>query len=71
MKPNNGKAYYRKACANLAMKEYDQALEDLKLAYKLHPNDQIVRSTFELAKRKKQAYLIKEKQFFQKIFNNF
>lgn len=70
-KPNSGKAYFRKACAKLALKDYDQALEDLKFAYKLHPNDPIVRNTFELVKKKKQAYLEKEKVFFEKIFNNF
>lgn len=70
-KPNSGKAYFRRACARLALKEYDQALEDLKFAYKLHPNDAVVRNTFEMVKKKKQAYLEKEKVFFEKMFNNF
>ncbi|KAH1026728.1 peptidyl-prolyl cis-trans isomerase D isoform X1 [Dendroctonus ponderosae] len=68
--PDNGKAFYRRACAKLALKEYDGALQDLKIAYKLHPNDRSIRNTFEAAKRKRQLYLNKEKLFYSRAFNN-
>ncbi|ENN78068.1 hypothetical protein YQE_05462, partial [Dendroctonus ponderosae] len=68
--PDNGKAFYRRACAKLALKEYDGALQDLKVAYKLHPNDRSIRNTFEATKRKRQLYLNKEKLFYSRAFNN-
>lgn len=67
--PDNGKAYYRRGRAKLALKEYDDALKDLKIAYKIHPNDKHIKNTFEVAKNRKRTYLTKERVFFAKIFN--
>jgi len=67
--PDNGKAYYRRARAKLALKEYDEALSDLKIAYKLHPNDRNIKNMFEVTKNRKRNYLTREKIFISKIFN--
>lgn len=66
--PENGKAFYRRARAKLALKDYDDALNDFKIAYKLHP-DKHIKNMFEIAKSRKRTYLNKEKIFFSKIFN--
>ncbi|CAG9765505.1 unnamed protein product [Ceutorhynchus assimilis] len=67
--PHNGKAYYRRARARLALKDYDEALRDLKSANRLHPNDRHIKAAFETLKAKKQNYLQKEIVFCSKVFS--
>ncbi|XP_050297610.1 peptidyl-prolyl cis-trans isomerase D [Anthonomus grandis grandis] len=67
--PCNGKAYYRRARAKLGLKEYDEALKDLKIAYKIHPNDIHIKTAFETTKKKKLNYLKREKIFFSRVFS--
>lgn len=67
--PENGKIYYRRAQAMLALKEYDLALKDLNTALVFHPNDKNVVQLLNRVKKDKLCYLKKEKIFFSKLFN--
>ncbi|XP_076274261.1 cyclophilin 40 isoform X2 [Rhynchophorus ferrugineus] len=69
--PNYGKAYYRRAKAKLGLKEYDSALNDLKKAYKIHPQDKHIKSLFDIIKTRRQIYSVKEKQFCLNAFKIF
>lgn len=66
--PHNAKAYYRRAQARLALKDYDKALKDLKKALTLHPTDKLVMSLLEHARKLKLSYLRKEKRAYSKLF---
>ncbi|RZB40848.1 peptidyl-prolyl cis-trans isomerase D, partial [Asbolus verrucosus] len=66
--PNNGKAFYRRAQAKLALRDYDKALTDLHIAIGLHPNDNNIQAVLNMAKKKKLNYLKKEKQFYGNLF---
>lgn len=66
--PHNAKAYYRRAQARLALKDYDKALKDLRRALTLHPDDALVMASLEHAKKLKLNYLRKEKTAYSKLF---
>ncbi|XP_063922956.1 peptidyl-prolyl cis-trans isomerase D isoform X2 [Zophobas morio] len=66
--PNNGKAFYRRAQARLALRDYDKALKDLNVASSLHPNDNNIQAVLNVAKKKKLSYLQREKQFYGNFF---
>ncbi|XP_060530729.1 peptidyl-prolyl cis-trans isomerase D isoform X2 [Cylas formicarius] len=68
--PKNGKAYYRRAKARLALSDYDEALKDLDRALALHPNDSNVRDVIDVAKKLKLKYLKTEQKFCAKFFKD-
>jgi peptidyl-prolyl isomerase D len=65
---NNAKAFYRRAQARLALKDYDKALNDLGVATSLLPNDNNIQAVLSMAKKKKLSYLKREKQFYGNLF---
>ncbi|VEN63365.1 unnamed protein product [Callosobruchus maculatus] len=67
--PENGKAYYRRAQARLAMKDYDDSLRDLNRALTLYPNDTNIISVLNETKKYKLNYLKKERNLFSKMLN--
>ncbi|CAH1159641.1 unnamed protein product [Phaedon cochleariae] len=66
---NNAKALYRRGQASLAMKDYDEALDDLNNASSFLPNDRNVLNLLNTVKKHKFIYLQDEKLFFSKLFN--
>lgn len=65
---NNVKALYRRGQAKSALKLYESALDDLKLAYKLAPDNNAVLNEFERVKKLLLAYRKNEKTAFAKLF---
>lgn len=66
--PNNTKAFYRRGVANIELKNYENALDDLKMALKLSPNNATIVKEFERAKRFLMEYRKKEKLHYKKMF---
>lgn len=66
--PNQSKAYYRRAVAEIEMKEYDRALKDLSTAHSLAPHDPHVLQQFNRGKQLLLEYRKEEKAVSQKIF---
>lgn len=66
--PKNGKAFYRRAQAKLALKDYDKAIKDLNVAINLHPNDNNIQAVLNQAKKKKLSYLKRERKFYGNLF---
>lgn len=54
--PNATKALYQRYIAHLALKNFDEATEDLKAAIKLNPQDKKLRQDFENLKTEKQKH---------------
>jgi peptidyl-prolyl isomerase D len=65
---NNSKAFYRRGVANLELKNYEMALDDLKMAHKLVPTDKDVLKQFEKAKKLLLAYRRIEKENYKRLF---
>lgn len=65
--PDQSKAYYRRGVAAIELKEYDTALEDLKQAYALTPNDSNVLEQFNRGKELLLEYRKKERVLSQKM----
>lgn len=66
--PNNIKAFYRRGIANIELKNYESALEDLKTALAKSPGNKVIIKEFEKAKRLLMAYRAKEKTQYKKMF---
>lgn len=66
--PKNSKAYYRRGIANLELKNYETALDDLKLARNLLPTNRAVLKEFERAKKHLLDYRALEKVKYKKLF---
>lgn len=66
---NNSKAFYRRGVANLELKNYETALDDLKMAHKLVPADKAVLRQFEKAKKLLLAYRLVEKENYKRLFS--
>ena len=66
--PNNIKAYYRRGIANLELKNYEMALNDLKFALKFSPNNKAILKEFERAKEYLINYRKVEKSYYRKMF---
>jgi serine/threonine-protein phosphatase 5 len=49
--PTFAKAYYRRACAYIALSHFDDAIKDLKRAVKMCPTDKEARTKLEMAKQ--------------------
>jgi tetratricopeptide (TPR) repeat protein len=50
------KAYYLRSKAHLKLKNYDEAVDDIKAAIKLSPADKALRDEYENIKKEKQKY---------------
>lgn len=66
--PTNVKAYYKRGQAYMAIKDYDKALSDYKIALDLLPNNGMIYKEFENARKKKLNYMEKERELFSKMF---
>lgn len=64
----NPKPFYNRAIANEALKQFDEALDDIKAAIKLSPQDKTMRALFEKIKTEKKKYNESEASIFQKAF---
>lgn len=65
---NNTKAFFRRGVANIELKNYENALDDLKMALKLSPNNTTIIKEFERAKNFLLEYRKKEKIHYKKMF---
>lgn len=65
---NNSKAYFRRGKANLELKNYELALEDLKMAHKLVPANRAILKEFDRAKKFLLDYRAVEKTQMMKLF---
>lgn len=66
--PNNIKAHYRRGIANVELKNYEMALDDLKFALNASPNSKAILKEFERAKKFLLNYRAKEKINYSKMF---
>lgn len=64
----NVKALFRRGQAKAELKLYESALEDLKLAYKVSPDNKAVLSEFERIKKILLDYRVGEKSAYSKLF---
>lgn len=65
---DNPKALYLKGVALRKLKQYDEALNDLKNAIKKNPNDKNLRTEFQECKEEKKKYDKSQQSMFQKFF---
>ncbi|EDL90962.1 rCG63199, partial [Rattus norvegicus] len=68
MDPSNTKALYRKAQGWQGLKEYDQALADLKKAQEIAPGDKAIQAELLKVKQMIKAQKDKEKAVYAKMF---
>lgn len=66
--PEQSKALYRRGVANIELKEYDSAIDDLKEAFSLSPNDPNIRDQFNRGKALLLDYRKTERTVSQKMF---
>uniref|UniRef100_A0A2K6G415 peptidylprolyl isomerase n=1 Tax=Propithecus coquereli TaxID=379532 RepID=A0A2K6G415_PROCO len=66
--PSNTKALYRRAQGWQGLKEYDQALADLKKAQEIAPEDKAIQAELLKVKQKIKAQKDKEKAVYAKMF---
>lgn len=67
--PSNTKALYRRALANVELKNYELAIEDLKVAHKLMPDNKAVLKEFDRVKKYLLDYRANEKSKYSKMFH--
>jgi peptidyl-prolyl isomerase D len=65
---DNVKATFRRGQARFQRKEFDEAIKDLNRARELEPNDKGVLNELAKVKKAKQAYGMKEKDLYGKMF---
>lgn len=66
--PRNEKALYRRGQANYALKNYDDALMDLKHADKVSPNNKAVQKLLDEVRLTNKSYNEMQKQRLSKFF---
>lgn len=66
---DRAKAYYRKALANVGLKDDDQAVEDLEEALKLAPSDAAIQKELGIVKKKRADQEKKEKAAYKRFFD--
>lgn len=66
--PKNSKAFYRRGVANLELKNYELALDDLKMAHSLLPGNKAVLKEFDRAKKYLLDYRAAEKLRYKRMF---
>lgn len=62
------KAHYQRYVAHLKMKNYDEAIEDIKTAIKLNPQDKKLRADFETVKGEKKKHAQSQQSAMAKFF---
>lgn len=67
--PNNSKAFYRRGVSHLERKNYELALEDLKQAHLMIPDDKLIVKDLEKAKKLLLDYRQIEKLNYKKLFH--
>ena len=65
---DQAKAYYRRALAEVGLKDDEEALKDLQVASKLAPGDPAITKELALVKKKAAEHAAKEKAAFKKFF---
>lgn len=68
LRDDNAKAFFRRGLARASLKLYESALDDLKVAYKLSPDDKNILNEFERVKRLLMDYRRSEKSAYSKLF---
>lgn len=66
--PNNTKALYRRGQAQIGLKNYDDAIVDFELAYRLLPNDKNVCQEYQKAKEIWRNYQNEQKIVYKNLF---
>jgi len=66
---NNTKAYYRRAQAQVAMKDYEEASRDLNAALKISPEDKAVKAEMVRVKKLIAEKKQKEQKMYSKLFS--
>lgn len=66
---HSAKAYYRRAMAQAAFGQNEEAVEDLKLAIELEPSDDSLKRELQNIRSKMKASLAKEKKMFANMFS--
>lgn len=69
--PRNAKALYRRGQAEIGLKNYDEAVRDLKTAHQLLPNNKSVLAEFQRAKEHWKDYHKMQKRVYQNLFQRF
>ncbi len=62
------KAWYLRGIAQMKMKNFDEAADDLKMAIKLNPQDKKLRAEFETLKAEKKSHSSNQANAMQKFF---
>ncbi|XP_059058456.1 peptidyl-prolyl cis-trans isomerase D-like [Achroia grisella] len=70
LETHNEKALYRRAQANFALKNYDKALSDLKMAEKVSPNNKAVQKLLDEVRTTNKSYNDIQKQRLSKFFRD-
>jgi peptidyl-prolyl isomerase D len=66
--PQNVKGLFRRGQAHIALKNYENALVDLKLAYQCVPDNQAILEEFERAKKYLMEYRVQERKAYENLF---
>lgn len=66
--PNNAKALYRRGQAHIGLKNYDDALVDLELAYRSMPNDKNIQNELQKAKEVWRNYQNQQMDVYKNLF---
>lgn len=66
--PRNAKALYRRGQAEIGLKNYDEAIRDLKTAHRLLPNNKNVLDEFQRAKEKWMDYHKLQRRVYKNLF---
>lgn len=68
MDKSNSKALFRRGQAEIALKNYDEALKDLSRAHMLSPGSKIILNEFDRVKKYWMDYHSKQKKIYQNLF---
>lgn len=68
LKSNNGKAYFRRGQAEIALKNYEEAINDLWQAKKLYPENKHILQELKKAKDLLLEYRNQQKHSFKNLF---
>lgn len=66
--PQNAKALFRRGQAEIELKNYDEAIQDLNVANRLLPNNQAILKEFERAKKIWSDYQKIQKDAYKDLF---
>lgn len=66
--PTNAKALYRRGQAHIGLKNYDDALIDLELAYRTMPNDKNIQNELQKAKEVWRNYQNQQMNVYKNLF---